>query len=128
MFSIAVEIPGYVFCLLTINKLGRRPVLSLCQVGSGNITALTLRLLLRSSQASPVSSAPSSSTTTTTTTSSTSSTSSSLSWESLEPRQHSPSSTSTRLSCSPPARGTRQSASVPSWLSWAASPRCCWTC
>ena len=27
-----MEIPGYVFCLLTINKLGRRPVLSLCQV------------------------------------------------------------------------------------------------
>ena len=34
-FSIAVEIPGYVFCLLTINKVGRRPVLSLCQIISG---------------------------------------------------------------------------------------------
>ena len=27
-----MEIPGYVFCLLTINRIGRRPVLSLCQV------------------------------------------------------------------------------------------------
>ena len=41
MFSIAVEVPGYVFCLLTINKLGRRPVLSLCQVGSEQATLLS---------------------------------------------------------------------------------------
>ena len=32
IFSISVEVPGYVFSMLTINTWGRRPVLSLCMV------------------------------------------------------------------------------------------------
>ena len=35
MLSVAIEIPGYIFCLLTINRCGRRPILSLCQIISG---------------------------------------------------------------------------------------------
>lgn len=33
--SVAIEIPAYIFCLLVIDRWGRKPVLSLCQLVSG---------------------------------------------------------------------------------------------
>ena len=57
--SVLIEIPGYIFCLLTLNTCGRRPILSLCQVVSGlaciscsflynynDSTIVTIRLIL----------------------------------------------------------------------------------
>ena len=59
VFSVFIEIPGYIFCLLTLNSCGRRPILSLCQVVSGlaciscsflynykDSTTVTIRLVL----------------------------------------------------------------------------------
>ena len=33
--SVLIEIPGYIFCLLTLNTCGRRPILSFWQLLSG---------------------------------------------------------------------------------------------
>ena len=33
--SVLIEIPGYIFCILVMDSLGRRPILSFCQAVSG---------------------------------------------------------------------------------------------
>ena len=34
-FSVLIEIPGYVFCIIVMDCWGRRPILSFCQIVSG---------------------------------------------------------------------------------------------
>ena len=35
LLSYAIEIPGYVFCIIVMDRWGRRPILSFCQILSG---------------------------------------------------------------------------------------------